>query len=364
MVAWNKLLALFAAVGLALTVSACASQGPSGESPSTSLADSQSGTSIEPEDATSDAEGETAQVWAEMPDEFWFRGPLDEYIAIIWGTNLSPDEQQRRSEARWNERQELIAQCMLELGFEYLPEPMPLSSGIAMPGNYSWDRNWVAQNGYGAASSRVWSQTTLHEFLSGNAPPPPDPNEAIRNALSENEREAWFLAFWGPLRESSEPDIELTSIKSIGCDQWASLQVSQDTTPTAPNFVNSEQFRPILEAQWQLQDQAQEDPDLNREWANCMADAGHPEQTSARWAAELFFQELNQRGQWDLSSPEFLEIREREIDTALADFDCREQINFLARANKINYELEAQFVADNRELLNALRDAAEQAQLN
>jgi len=51
---------------------------------------------------------------------------------------------------------------------------------------------------------------------------------------------------------------------------------------------------------------------------------------------------------------------EREINTALADYDCRIAVDYQARQDARRTELETQFIADHRADLEALRAAAEQ----
>lgn len=46
--------------------------------------------------------------------------PLDDFFNVIWGMGLSSEEQARQHEARNIERQELMAQCMREQGFEII----------------------------------------------------------------------------------------------------------------------------------------------------------------------------------------------------------------------------------------------------
>jgi len=53
-------------------------------------------------------------------------------------------------------------------------------------------------------------------------------------------------------------------------------------------------------------------------------------------------------------------MREREIDMALADFDCRVAVDYDARQAAVVNETETQFVNDHRSALEALRSAFEQ----
>jgi len=54
-------------------------------------------------------------------------------------------------------------------------------------------------------------------------------------------------------------------------------------------------------------------------------------------------------------------LRERELEIALADFDCRVASDFSARQEARRIEIETQFVDDHHAALTALRAAAEQS---
>ncbi|GHE13437.1 hypothetical protein [Klenkia taihuensis] len=76
--------------------------------------------------------------------------PLGVYLDAVYGGDLSEEEQQRRSEDQNRRVEELVAGCMQEQGFEYVPNT---ATGTYTSGGEEWepeDREWVAQWGYGA----------------------------------------------------------------------------------------------------------------------------------------------------------------------------------------------------------------------
>ena len=75
--------------------------------------------------------------------------PLNKYMSAMWGGDLSEKEQQARFDKENKQREELIAECMAEEGFEYIP--VVQNGGMVFSGD-EWDpedREWVAQYGYG-----------------------------------------------------------------------------------------------------------------------------------------------------------------------------------------------------------------------
>src|SRR5690606_19349872 len=60
------------------------------------------------------------------------------------------------------------------------------------------------------------------------------------------------------------------------------------------------------------------------------------------------------------NSDEWKEAAEKEITVALADLECRDKVDYTNKALKAQFELEEQFIADNKAERDAFRAAAEQ----
>ena len=314
-------------------------------------------------------------------------GPLTEILGSVWGSNLSQEEQQRQFDERNLAEQEFIAQCMTEAGFEYIPNPG--SSTIVFSDDNLWrpdDRDWVMQYGYGAMRSpwdtqRQEEQAAIEAGGEVTTNVMVDPNQDMLNSLSESERRAWEIALWGDWENMPEGIIdddgrildEEAFWNSQGCNGMSRLHVRADS---AADVTNAEEFRPLMDAInefWQGLGTVPTDAD--REWATCMADAGHPgfgrqaDAQSSIWEAQNEFWNTIDWDNWDwetMSSPNvenhpgMAAIADREMELALADLDCREAVNFRARAEAAQIAAETQFVNDHRAALDALVAAAEQ----
>jgi len=285
--------------------------------------------------------------------------PLAEYLSLVWGTDLSPDERAQRDYDLNRRQQELIAQCMQEAGFEFYPE---LGEASVNPIRTDWrpdDREWVAQWGYG-----------LTRNPEAEMPAPPvqegtNPNYEYFSSLSEAEAQAYNEALYGaPIDDENH----VWTWEEMGC--WGFAQ-NETATASPIDLVASQEFAPLFEALNQLESDvtlADQRAAIEREWAVCMADAGYPGLES-RWdAQDQFSTEVDeflkdwweQYGEDPTGTPEMTELGRREVELALADLDCRESVNYQTRLNSAQYELEARFVEEHRADLEALRAAAEQ----
>lgn len=178
--------------------------------------------------------------------------------------------------------------------------------------------------------------------------------EALLEAMSDAERRAWDHALWGGMLYEGVFDPE------AGCRPRAQESVWRFSVHQAFGAVQSELG--------QLHERAGADPRLvaaHRDWASCIADAGHPDLTTpqdlqfalsdAWWnvqpqasVAELL--------EWDFEAhpggPPVPPIdpavtarfTEREIAAAVADFDCRQEARVDVVRTEVLLELQRDFV--------------------
>ena len=105
--------------------------------------------------------------------------PLGTYTTALYG-----DIDQEKFEAQQAEVEELVAACMKEEGFEYLPNTQN-GGGVVMSSDDMEDREteeWVASNGYGmiqSAEQMAEQQAQSEELV--------DPNAEYTASLSESE---------------------------------------------------------------------------------------------------------------------------------------------------------------------------------
>jgi len=313
--------------------------------------------------------------------------PLNQIMEPVWGSNLSQEEAQRRNDERAMQVEELTAQCMNELGFEYTPNP---NSGgtVIVDSDDTWqpeNRDWVAQWGFGVVNNpwnARWEAENAAREESGETQFPVDPNAHLWDTMSESEMRAWQQALWGPPMEDLPEGIWNSETGEIldndawnehrGCQGRAWAQVDADSPW---NLMQSEEFRPLTEAMNGVWDSVQNDPQwaaLDREWSACMANAGYPGFLTQQDANNSIWDQQSeiQNGidwenwNWDLGSPnaqtvpELAALAEREVELALADFDCRASVDFQSRRDAIQFAHENQFINEHRAALDALVAAA------
>lgn len=245
-------------------------------------------------------------------------GPLDEFLS---GPSRSPEEMQVKE----RQVQDLIVSCMAAEGFEYRPFVMPMMTGEQMPGPQWGTREFAAKYGYGITSG-PWSSAAP------TTDQPVDPNQAIVDAMSDSEREAYFEALHGPaimaqssaveiVESSPGTDAETTAATPAGSAPASAVVAgtsaaeSAGTTEAMPTVetagtteVTAARAMPMTEGCWntssnqvygggqvtgefddlmnrmsQVWDQSQKDPavvEVQDRWTACLADAGHPGFTS------------------------------------------------------------------------------------
>lgn len=291
-------------------------------------------------------------------DEYY--SPLNEYLSAVWGGDVSEEDWMARAEEEQRIREDIVAECMVEQGFEYTPF---VDMGWSSSSADEWkpdDREWVAQWGYGAVKSPGMN----------DAPDPEeqvvDPNQEYVESLSESEMMAFYEALYGPQpteEELNEDGSYDYNWETAGCQGLAEHEVSGDDP------MQSDEHKPLMDSINEFYMQMETTPelaDIDAAWADCMADAGYSGFTKQYDAQESVYTELNSyyEGVTEFieDDPVLNEIADREIELALADLDCRESTDYRERRQDVAVELEEQFIADNKAALDALVADAEQGQ--
>lgn len=287
--------------------------------------------------------------------------PLSSYMTAMYG-----DMDQEKLDAQLAETEELVAACMKEEGFEYLPSTQ--GGGVVMSSSDMEDREteeWVASNGYGMIQSEeqiAEQQAQSEEYV--------DPNAEYTASLSESEQAAFYETLYGP--GPSEEEMEAMEAgdgsyeynwETAGCQGAAQHEVSggvQDAF-TDPKFAG------LFEKMNELYTKAMEQPavkELDAKWADCMADAGYSEFTHKNEAMTSISEEQNalyENQEFDesgmpleLDATAMEELRQKEIDLALADFRCSEKLDYTQKSLEAQFALETQFVEDNKSELDAM----------
>lgn len=254
---------------------------------------------------------------------------------------LSEDDLRRR-----REEEQLIADCMGDEGFEYVPHVMDPSD---------WDQGFedayallpdefAATYGYGVS-------TMLRD-----ADRPEDPNEAIREAMSPAELEAYWVAMHGEraggYEESEEQPPPL--LADSGCAGRATEQVFDDLD----EYGRDPLWEALVSDLSALDIRIDNDPrvvEAEQAWIDCMAEAGYPDLGHIGGGQTLLANRIDDvleiEGSealkpWNEADPEALrELQHFEIPIASADRACRVE-HFDEVFREVRIELEAEFVED------------------
>lgn len=299
------------------------------------------------------------------------QSPLEKYLSAIWGGNLSQEEQ----EAQWAEQQkkveELVAECMTEQGFEYIPNVN--NGSVSYGSDVEWlpdDRAWVEKWGYGAAEYPGQDdvpQEPTEEYI--------DPNQEYVSSLSESEQNAFYEALYGvgPTEEEmNDPDYEY-DWTTAGCYGPA----QQEGMGGAQQLYESEEFAPLFDSINTFYEEMAANPgfaDLDAEWVACMDEAGYPgfvqqydaqnsiyDKLNAVWENQSYSETGPTEAEQEEIDAQIKEIGVEERKLALADLDCREKTDYREQQKKLQFEAEQEFVDQHKAELEALKAAAEQA---
>lgn len=292
-------------------------------------------------------------------------GPLSKILSAAWG-----EQDQEFYTKQQADIENLVAECMAAEGFEYIPQDN--SGMISVSSDDFEDQNteeWVAKNGYG--------MTTMETEESDPDAEPTDewvdPNADYVATLSENEATAFYEALYGaPNMDLTEEEMEeyVYNWEDGGCQGSAQHEISGD----ADDIYNDPKFEDINEAMSELYTTAQSDPrvtEVSAQWADCMADAGYTEFTTPEDAFMSINDAQNELYNWEdqtaeeftePSSEDLAELRKLEIATAVADFACKQKVDWDKTTQKVQFELEETFVKDHKaeldEYVAAIQSAA------
>lgn len=264
------------------------------------------------------------------------RGPFTAYVERVGGDvdRAQMDAQHRRSE-------EVIAQCMADLGFEYTPtEPSFTGGGAADDRDLDWESlEFAQQYGYGYTTSDDLFGEVDEDWT--------DPNQERMESMSEAEAQAYSEALWGAPDETTDvEDAEAEwDWETGGCSGKGFHEAYEKDDPFADEAVEAA-FTEWNEAWSSIPD----DPSMKgplADWASCMADAGHDVATPTEASASISEAydalhgsgaepdaELDPEAEPEaLEMPEpdpaaVAELRKKEIALAVADRTCQEESGY------------------------------------
>lgn len=316
-------------------------------------------------------------------------GPLDKYFEKMYGGTGSAADNEKRmadSNAQMVKMEELIAACMSDEGFEYLPIDYSASMAAGFTDD-ELDVQWgtlefAEQYGYGATTDPGGYQAAAEAGTAGTEQV--DPNQKAVEAMSESERTAFYTALYGeqfsvdptadPTADPEAPVETEYDWTTAGCQGSASNEVSGGA-------LESDQFASLQEDMSAMYEAVSADPrlsDVNAAWASCMADAGfaglaavgdgetsiYDEVSTVQEAAYTdldpnveMTEEVSASMAADLKE-QLAEITPREIKTAVADFTCRADVGYDKVQQTVSFELQQTFVDAHKADLDAWVEAS------
>ncbi|MCL1801047.1 MAG: hypothetical protein FWG25_06770, partial [Promicromonosporaceae bacterium] len=287
----------------------------------------------------------------------WEPGPLDEFQMRISGFALdegqSVQDAQTRLQRQMQAMDEYIAECMAAQGFDYNFGGGGISVAIISEDDLSVPRDSLAfaqTYGFGVSTDPWGLRRTDDDSASGGSVLlGEDPNQAMLAAMSDAEREAWQEALHGPRVELDIDDLVAGAggewdWRRGGCSGAAFGAIWENQTPEEFTALEEEVngFFVLVNADPRI-------GTLNARWGNCLADAGYPglrdpqainEQLFEEWANLLGLNMAFAGGaagdgggsavQAEPSPEEIAAFTEREIALAVADWECRNALDFAA----------------------------------
>lgn len=314
------------------------------------------------------------------PELTWEDSPLNTALGAVWGGDQDSEDIEREEAERNRKVEEIVATCMADEGFEYIPVEYDMGTTFFTE-DEDWDtEEWAQQYGYGITTN-PWADE--EEAVAEPEEEWTDPNDDYVSGMSPAEQEAYYEALYGPQTFTEDEEwvedeelVEEYTWEEAGCQGLAQHEVYEEDDPWSdPAFAE------LFEAMDRLYQDSEKDPrirEINDEWATCMADAGITGMTTPMAASELFYQEYDKLYQeadaqidWENLDWESLdgttdpvteimeksglaELREREIAAAVADFHCQEELDVEARSLEIQFELEEEFVETYRADIDAV----------
>lgn len=320
-------------------------------------------------------------------------------VAAFFGFDPSDPDASAANFARLNMRhEELVATCMVNQGFEYVPAVVPVDTE-----DFVFDEEeYARERGFGISTSEwltdgstgVDGVSVDFTVESGSAEQWVDPNDAIVEALSDSEREAYNNALYGEPTDLefgsdlSDPESETADdIWGRGCMGEADREIYGGVDEVY------QEIGPMFE---ELQQRIESDPrvvEARQKWTACMADRGYDFQTVeelwergldeistryrelvnfadpfAGWTdeqIEIFFEtqsaeaisdfyEQNQsEARQDVDQEALAALQQEEKDLAVANYECGEEQREIEQ--EVTQDLESQFIADNRDILEQAR---------
>jgi hypothetical protein len=267
------------------------------------------------------------------PDEI---GPADAYVHLVLDMSREAAEQE---EMRY---QELLAACMAEAGFEYVPSLTNMSfvdeAAIDPPRG---SREFAQAYGYGLAALPAGARSPYRA----------DPNDDILAAMSQAQAAEYFSARDGTWSEGD------AGWKPGGCDVWARGEMQAVAADHDPVYVALKAEVDRIEAE--VVPAHPVVMAVDRAWSACMSDAGFPGYARQPEAEERERERFETPEVADGAiGPDGLTDGQRaelplERALATADWDCTDEVGYAPVVARVRNEAQQVYVDARRDELDA-----------
>lgn len=348
------------------------------------------------------SDGGPADGGADSGSEEEFESPLSEYGLGSGGKGFAGRgmavsaraETSEEDEQKMREVEDLVATCMQERGFEYVPvvyDPEDFKDPFADA--YALDpADFAEQYGYGISTM---------SFIKPEENT--DPNQEIREGLSPAAQEEYDKALFGDVavltteggsgwasvtKPAPADQGEPVDEDDKGCHQVASEEIYGE--PEDVQRPDMSEFDGMFEDLGTLYERIETDPRITEAaaaWASCMAEAGYADFEKPMDASTSVMDRMGELYQWDnpghgaagggvaeppadaegevtadfvspadVDPAELEGLKEYELAVAVADYGCQQE-SYEEVYVEVSTELEEEFVDSHRDELERYRDA-------
>lgn len=287
------------------------------------------------------------------PEPHATAGELDTYLALIMGIE---DETAEAFEAQALRAEEVVAACMHEAGFEYVPDPTVHHSSVQdAEALAAFDAHaYAAEYGYGLLEPGERPDITMRAVA--------DPNAAYQMAMSTAEAAAYeeallgVFAFGGATPTDEDIDAAVAAPWSEkGCQGRGQHEAFDFAVATSDDVVS-------IREEWEGFWRGDLDPrfdSIRTAWATCMDEAGTPVYSRPQDAKDQLAAEMLVRQQAVIdglpgSEDGWNDLRRLEISVAVADLACQEDVDYQDELGALEDERQREFVDERRAELDAL----------
>jgi hypothetical protein len=269
--------------------------------------------------------------------------------------------------------EELIAQCMGEQGFEYTPVDYGAMNSGGVISTDELDVQWgtlefAKEWGYGITTNPYGDQM---EEPVDSGEQWVDPNQAYVEAMSATEQEAYYLALYGAQynQEYVEGQEYEWKWEDAGCQGFAQHEVYPDSMGDQDS-----EYAALMDEMNTMWESSMSDPrmaEIETDWASCMSDAGYAglakvddAQAQIYAKVEPIWNDAYADMPPDATEEDYAAVQEEvdaqlaaitaeEIETAVADFTCRDDVKYTETQTDINLEYQQEFYDAHKAELEA-----------